>query len=100
MGCPLDKDIIVIDDNYTGKVKNNYIKAGETLDEVMKEYVRILRQLIEEGGISGKTAEKLGAFADLTEALLKEVMQTVTSQLAQQMEQYVEAMDEADKEIY
>ena len=100
MSCALDSDIVVIDDNYVGQMKTNYEKAGKILDEVMEAYVRILRQLIEEGGISGKTAEKLGSFADLAETLLKEVMKNLMSQLTQQMEQYVEAIDEADKEIY
>lgn len=100
MSYTLDRDIVIIDDNYIGQIKTNYEKTGETMDEVMEAYVRILRQLIEEGGISGKTAEKLGSFADLAETLLKEVMQNVTSPLAQQMEQYVEEIDEADKEIY
>lgn len=100
MSCTLDRDIIVLDDNYTGQVKRNYQETGEIIDEVAGEYVRILRQLVEEEGISGETGAKLISFADTAEMLLKDIMEAVMAQITKEMEQYVEAIDEADKEIY
>ena len=47
MGCPLEKDIIVMDENYTGQGKQNYVAAGQKMNEVVTEYVSILRKLLE-----------------------------------------------------
>ena len=74
MGCPLEKDIVVIDDNYTEQGKRNYLIAGKKINEVITEYVSILRKVVEEEGLSGKTAQKLIQFADLAESLLKDTM--------------------------
>lgn len=100
MGCTLTKDIVVIDDNYTAQVKQDYLVAGERMNEVITEYVSILKRVVDEGGLSGKTAQKLGQFADLAEALLKDTMLNWSTQLASQMEQYVAEIDTADMEIY
>ena len=100
MGCPLGKDIVVIDDNYTEQVKQNYLIAGEKINEVIKEYVSILRKVVEEEGISGKTAQKLSQFADLAEVLLKDTMLNWSKLTIGQMVQYVAEIDEADTEIY
>lgn len=96
----LAKDIVVIDDNYTAQVKQDYLVAGERMNEVITEYVSILKRVVDEGGLSGKTAQKLGQFADLAEALLKDTMLNWSTQLASQMEQYVAEIDTADMEIY
>lgn len=100
MGCTLTKDIVVIDDNYTAQVKQDYLMAGARINEVITEYVGILKGVVDEGGLSGKTAQKLGQFADLAEALLKDTMLNWSTQLASQMEQYVAEIDTADMEIY
>lgn len=100
MGCPLGKDIIVIDDNYTGQEKQNYAMAGQTMNEVVTEYVSILRKLLEEEGLSGKTAQKLSWFVDVTESLLKDTVLNWSKQTTGQMENYVAEIDEADREIY
>lgn len=50
MGCPLEKDIVVIDDNYTEQGKRNYLIAGKKINEVITEYVSILRKVVEEEG--------------------------------------------------
>lgn len=100
MGCPLEKDIVVIDDNYIGQVKQNYSVAGQKMNEVIEEYVSILRKLIEEEGLSGKTAEKLNQFTDLAESLLKDTMLHWSRQTTGQMEHYVAEIDQADMEIY
>lgn len=100
MGCPLEKDIIVMDENYTGQGKQNYVAAGQKMNEVVTEYVSILRKLLEEEGLSGKTAQKLSGFADLAESLLKDTVLRWSEQTAGQMQRYVEEIDEADKEIY
>lgn len=100
MGCTLDKNIVVVDDNYTGQVKRNYQIAGQIIDEVIEGYVSILQKLTTEGGISGKTAEKVNAFAETVEALLKEIMTEWSEQITGQMKQYVEEIDRADAEIY
>ena len=70
------------------------------MNEVITEYVSILKRVVDEGGLSGKTAQKLGQFADLAEALLKDTMLNWSTQLASQMEQYVAEIDTADMEIY
>lgn len=100
MGCPLGKDIVVIDDNYTGQEKQNYLVAGQKMNEVITEYVSILRKVVEEEGLSGKTAQKLSKFADLAESLLKDTILNWSTQTAVQMEQYVAEIDNADREIY
>lgn len=100
MGCPLGKDIIVIDDNYTGQEKQNYAMAGQTMNEVVTEYVSILRKLLEEEGLSGKTAQKLSGFVDVAESLLKDTVLNWSKQTTGQMEHYVAEIDEADREIY
>lgn len=100
MECPLGKDIVVIDDNYTGQGKQNYLVAGQKMNEVITEYVSILRKVVEEEGLSGKTAQKLSKFADLAESLLKDTILNWLTQTAGQMEQYVAEIDNADREIY
>ena len=100
MGCTLDEDIVVIDDNYTGQVKQNYQLAGEILDEVLEGYTGILQKLVDEDGISGKTAEKVAMFAGAAESLLKGMGVEWSGQLAGQMEEYVEEIDKANVEIY
>lgn len=100
MGCTLTKDIVVIDDNYTVQLKQNYLIAGEKMNEVVAEYVRILKGVVDESGLSGKTAQKLGQFADLAESLLKDTMLNWSEQLTSRMVQYVTEIDTADKEIY
>lgn len=100
MGCPLGKDIIVIDDNYTGQGKQNYVAAGQKMNEVVTEYISILRKLLEEEGLSGKTAQKLSGFVDVAESLLKDTVLNWSKQTTGQMEHYVAEIDEADREIY
>lgn len=100
MECPLGKDIVVIDDNYTGQGKQNYLVAGQKMNEVITEYVSILRKVVEEEGLSGKTVQKLSKFADLAESLLKDTILNWSTQTAGQMEQYVAEIDNADREIY
>lgn len=100
MECPLGKDIVVIDDNYTGQGKQNYLVAGQKMNEVITEYVSILRKVVEEEGLSGKTAQKLSKFADLAESLLKDTILNWSTQTTGQMEQYVTEIDSADREIY
>ena len=90
----------MIDDNYTGQGKQNYLVAGQKMNEVITEYVSILRKVVEEEGLSGKTAQKLSKFADLAESLLKDTILNWSTQTAGQMEQYVAEIDNADREIY
>ena len=96
----LDKDIIIIDDNYVGEVKSNYLAAGESMESVINEYVCILKGLVEDNGITGKTAEKLQEFAETTEFLLKGAMEELKGEIGYQMKSFIEEVDKADAEIY
>lgn len=100
MSNTLDEDIIVIDDNYTGDIKYSYQIAGEIMEETVREYISILRELLQKEGIRGKAADKIEEFTELTEKLLGGVIEELIQQITVQMREFVEEIDRADAEIY
>lgn len=95
-----EKNIIVIDDNYSGGCSEAYAEAGRKISSIMKKYTGIMKKLVEDGSLKGNTADRLQAFAETADMLLAQTAEILGSNKKAYMESYVNDIDRADKEIY
>lgn len=93
-------DVIVIDDNYTGMQAKVHETAGAKIEQIMRDYVSAIKDLIDDGGLEGQTADKLYEFAETAEQLLRNVASEIGIKKKKYMENFLEEIDIADEEIY
>lgn len=98
--CPMTREIVVIDDNYTEKQVNAYKAAGSKIESIVKRYTGSIKDLVETESFQGMTAEKLLAFVEVANMLLANSAGEICDKKAEYISKYIEEIDVADKEIY
>ena len=63
------EDLRIVDREFLS-VYDTYAKKAEEIDQVIKEYLAILKSIVEEEDIMGSTADALRAFTDIIEKAL------------------------------
>lgn len=98
--CPLTRDIVVIDDNYTETQVSAYKTAGRKIESIVMHYTGVIKELVETGAFQGMTADKLLEFAGVADMLLLGTAEEVCDKKAEYISNYINEIDVADKEIY
>lgn len=94
------KNVVIVDDDYTGACAEAYAKIGNEWDDIMGKYVAILKGLVDNQHFQGAAADLLYEFAAVAEGMLGGIASQLGSHKRAVMERFIEEIDEADKEIY
>lgn len=98
--CPLTRDIVVIDDNYTETQVSAYETAGKKIDSIVMNYIGAIKELVETEAFQGMTADKLLEFVGVADMLLRGTAEEICDKKAVYISNYISEIDVADKEIY
>lgn len=90
------KDIIIQEDNYTGTINERYQQAGQEIDAIVTEYIKIVTDLAN-SGIDGETAEKLKGFAEEAGQLLGNMMEPAVTECAGKQTNFVSDIEAEDQ---
>lgn len=96
-------DIVVNDDNYQGTYAEKYADIGNELDQIVTDYVKILKSVVEAsngGTLKGSTADKLLEYANMVEEIFRGFLTPVFLHKKNLMNSFVEKIDEADENLY
>lgn len=92
----MEKNMVILEDNYTGTTNEGYRKIGQEIDDIITQYVGILNTLTD-GKLKGQTAEKLAEFAQETTRLLSQMAEPITGDCAQKQIKYIAEIEAEDK---
>ena len=84
---------VCVDDEYMEQMGEYLKKEAYELDEMIWSYIRIVRQVCEDGISEGETSKALEEF-------LEQAVDTTGDQLKRYCTNYVSRIDDADKDLY
>ena len=92
-------NLVIADDDFISK-SEYYLNACKKIEEFVKSYTDLLSSLKNDNAIEGDTAETIASFADLVASKLDGNLTYIGTNHERQMNQYIEAVDYADGDIY
>lgn len=92
----MEKNIVIVKENYTGIQTEECHKIGQEIDEIVTQYVGILNSLTD-GKLKGETAGKLAEFAQETTKLLGAMAEPIAEDCAKKQTKYIEEIEVEDK---
>lgn len=96
---------LVIDESYIHSVQSYLMTQCETLNSLITNYVKIMREVVETGIMEGDTAEALKAFlesvdSDVVRGNGSLTPEQIRNRIDQFVSNYLSRINGADKELY
>lgn len=94
----MDPDLI-IDDEYVSAVGYDCNQRGRKLEEVLEQYVAILKEIQEEALVEGDVSDALEAFVGCVE-LMKGSLRELSQTIEKRCSDFIQDVNDADQYLF
>ena len=92
------KDLI-IDDDFCKEMGTYFVKKGEELDQMVSNYISILKNVRNKGIVSGDVATALSSYISYASRLKKQIGR-ISSDVNKQINSFLDQVDNADQYLF
>ena len=94
----MDQNLIIVDE-YVQSLGSRCAQRGEKLEQILADYLQILREIREEALVEGKTASSLGIFIDCV-SLLRDQLGILSDNADRDCRSYINDINTADDYLF